>query len=290
MYVAMLDDTRLWVQESGDENPVATILFAHGWTLDHRSALALFVSVQAQSAVPVRLVTYDNRGHGRSDRAQPESATLDQFADDIAELVGRYDRSGPVVVVGHSLGGMAMCALADRHPDLFPTSVGAAAFVATTAGPFLRFGTNKLLELGALVGVPVLMGTMGRLPRAWHAAAVRGIFGRAVPQGGPRLVASQQARANPVDLGRFARDALGHERLDRLGPYATIPVAVLGGTRDMLTPTFHQRRLVRAIPGARLVVYGSAGHQLPQERTDAVAQVLIDLVEQALDAAAARSA
>src|SRR5690606_31084170 len=80
-----------------------------------------------------RLVFYDQRSHGRSSRAAPGHATIDDLATDLAAVIGTAAPTGPLVLVGHSMGGMALLALAGRDPDLFADRVHGVALLSTSA-------------------------------------------------------------------------------------------------------------------------------------------------------------
>jgi pimeloyl-ACP methyl ester carboxylesterase len=84
-----------------------------------------WVAVAPALASRHRVVVPDLPGHGRSGPLpHPSGASL--FADDLAELI-RREEAAPVVVVGHSLGGLVALRLAIRHPDLVGGVLLAAA-------------------------------------------------------------------------------------------------------------------------------------------------------------------
>ena len=63
-----------------------------------------------------RVIAYDHRGTGRSDRALPDVVTVDDFADDMLMLMDALDLSR-AHIVGHAAGGVAGLALALKAPD-----------------------------------------------------------------------------------------------------------------------------------------------------------------------------
>jgi pimeloyl-ACP methyl ester carboxylesterase len=122
------DGVDLCVEDTGPADAPVTVLLAHGWTSDNRVWDAVFPRL----AERVRVVRFDHRGHGSSGHA-PDPA-IERLGDDLAELVAALAPAGRLVLVGHSMGGMAMMALAARHPDLVRSRVHAAFFVSTSSG------------------------------------------------------------------------------------------------------------------------------------------------------------
>jgi len=76
----------------------------------------------------------------------------------------------------------------------------------------------------------------------------------------------------------FYENCMTHERTDALKILDGIPTHVLVGTRDVLTPPPHARRIADHVEGAVLTVVPDAGHMLPLERDELVSGVLIRLV------------
>src|SRR5205085_1418749 len=106
-----------------------TVVLVHGWTLDSRA----WGPVAAALAPSARVVRYDHRGHGRSAAVDPATMTIDQLADDLAVVIAAVAPDGPLVLAGHSMGGMTLMALADRHPGVL-ARVRGVALVATASG------------------------------------------------------------------------------------------------------------------------------------------------------------
>ncbi len=93
------DGVPLHVEIDGPADAPVTVVLAHGWTLDRRTwgpvARAL-----ASGPAPVRVVRYDHRGHGRSAAVDPATMTIDQLADDLAEVLAATAPDGPLVLGG----------------------------------------------------------------------------------------------------------------------------------------------------------------------------------------------
>lgn len=277
------DGTALHVRENG-EGPV-TVLLVHGWTLDHTSWDAVVPYLSG-----VRVIRYDHRGHGGSAPAPTGTATVAQAADDLAELIA--DRvPGPIVLVGHSMGGMAAMALAERHPRLFADRVAAVCLVATSCGGLaeVTLGLPKWLARR----VRAVEGRMNtRIARSHRSTLVRKprtaspglrwlLFGRAATKADVLATATQVGRCHPASLVGFRRSLNEHDRAAALAAFRHLPVTVLAGSADRLTDLSHARAIATELPAARLVVYPKAGHMLPYERAADVAAHVSALVNRA---------
>ena len=110
--------------------PDPTIVFVHGYALN----LDCWHFQRAYFRGKHRLVFYDQRSHGRSGRSDKAHATIDQLGDDLRQVIDELVPEGPVVLVGHSMGGMSIMAFAERHRDLFDERVTGVALMSTSAG------------------------------------------------------------------------------------------------------------------------------------------------------------
>jgi pimeloyl-ACP methyl ester carboxylesterase len=288
------DGTALHVEEDGPVEAPLTVVFVHGYTL----ALGAFhfqrKALRAEFGGRLRLVLFDHRSHGRSGRSDRAHATLDQLARDLDRIVAGID--GPVVLVGHSMGGMAIMELAALHPELFGAKVVAAALIATSSGSLSRVTLGLPGPLGAAAGAlaPVVLGAAGRAPRVVErgrrlGADLAWIITRRMSFGaGPvspsvaeylnRLIA-----ATPVDVvADFYPTLMAHDRGTALAALGACRVAVVVGAADKLTPLAHSELIAQGIDGAELHVVPGAGHAVVLERPDEVDGVLVGLVREAL--------
>ena len=116
------DAGSLYVISRGEGPP---ILFAHGVTLSSRTWAKQFDSIPAAG---FRALAFDGRGHGES-TVGDTGHSIDNLAEDVRSVLEGLDLRG-AVLVGHSMGGMAVQAFAIRHPDIaLATSVGHRADV-----------------------------------------------------------------------------------------------------------------------------------------------------------------
>lgn len=288
------DGTRLALHWQGPREAPLTLVFCHGWTLDSRIWEPI-IGPLASRHPNLRLLCHDLRGHGRSDPTRPGSATIAQLADDLADLL-RGPVGGPVVLAGHSMGGMAIMALAERHPDLVARRVAGVTFVATSCGELIPLDLRLHPGLAWLVSraEPRLMrgNAVGRLLRAQQQTATRVglirpgvrwlLFGTHPRRADLDLTARCIAQCRPGNIVDFRPTFDDHSRAAALAAFAGIPALVLAGTLDRLIPVRHAGTLAAHLPHATVVRYAGAGHMVHLERAEQLTQRISELVTVAL--------
>jgi pimeloyl-ACP methyl ester carboxylesterase len=256
-----------------------TVVLAHGWTLDHRSWSRVVGLLQQQ--VPVRVVTYDQRGHGssalRGRRRRPGSApSVRALGDDLAAVIAAVAPTGPLVLGGHSMGGMTVMAYAGTHPGDVRARVRGVALVSTSAGDLRGLGRR---------GEARLMRTIARVPglRAGRAITHEGqrrlLFGVHATSADVAATRDMVAATRLSTIGRYYQALSRHDEAEALAVLADVPTHVLVGERDRLTPVSHARRLAQLLPHAQLEVLPDAGHMLGFEAPQVVADHLTELVD-----------
>lgn len=293
--IPLADGLRLHMRTAGPRNAPVTVVLLHGWVLDGRTWHR-----QLQPLAEVaRVVTYDARGHGRSGGIARGSATLDRLGDDLAEVLSAVAPSGPVVLAGHSLGGMTIMEYAHRHPADFAERVGGLFFLSTTAEGHTHtlYGlpprVANLIRVAEMTSAQVLARLGDWRPHRALAVALRPslrwlLFGHPCDPADVHLTIKAVARAPLGSIGGL-RPAVGTQaRLDTLAALPTVPTAVLVGERDRLTPPVCARSIAGALPGAALTICPGAGHMLMLERPDVVTSALLDVISAAEDLAGGR--
>jgi pimeloyl-ACP methyl ester carboxylesterase len=284
--VAGADGAALHVEVDGPPDAAVTAVLAHGWTTD----AGIWAPVARSLVAPgVRVVRPDHRGHGRSAPVDPATMTIEQLADDLAAVVAAAAPAGPLVLAGHSMGGMALMALAERHPDLVARTAG-IALVATASGGVAE----------ATLGLPARRAALLRAAERrlygsarWRARPVTGrplllapgarwlLLGPDASAEARRITVEAVARCRPATVAGFRPTLSAHERDAALAAFAGVPAAVLVGSQDRLTPVGAARRIAAALPAAELTVFPDAGHMLPVERVAGVAARVGALVQRA---------
>jgi pimeloyl-ACP methyl ester carboxylesterase len=267
--------------------PAPTLVFVHGYALN----LDCWHFQRQHFRGRLRMVFYDQRSHGRSERSLPQHATIDQLGRDLAAVLDQLVPEGPVVLVGHSMGGMTIMALAEQHPELFGTRVVGAALISTTAGG-LR--THRVLGrwlpervMGQVT--PRLVAGLARMPGLVEGARRAGsgigfvatgrlAFGQDVPPSYVDFVDDMLTRTPFEVLAEFFPNFDALDKFSVLHAFERVPTTIICGDQDRLTSIGHSRKMAQRIPGARLVECPGAGHLVILERRDDVDAALEDLL------------
>lgn len=240
------------------------VVLSHCWTGTRASWEAVAARLAAAGR---RVVLYDHRGHGASTMG-PNDPTVGQLGEDLAAVLETVD-ARDAVLAGHSMGGMAIQALAVARPDLVAERVSALVLAGTAGfgvagGPLagaIRYATgNPSVErlMAGRLGPALTRATVGRSPRQAHLVATRDAYLSLPANVRRQFLIALQMMDNRAGLASVA-----------------VPTTVVVGSRDMLTPPRLSRGLARAIPGARLVELPGAGHMLPYEEPDHLAEIIL---------------
>jgi pimeloyl-ACP methyl ester carboxylesterase len=216
---------------------------------------------------------------------------LAAYVDWLEEIVG--ESGPPVVLAGHSMGGMTLMALAEQQPELFAQRVLGLGFVSTSAGEMGSAGLPGTLlsrhnpvtrGLGALARVQprFVEGARKALGDVVWGVTRRYAFGdRRVD---PALVdlVDTMISANALDALTDFADTLGtHDRLAALPALAECEVLIVAGTKDQVIPYSHAERIAAELPKAQLLELEGVGHLPLLERHEEVQEALAGLVRRA---------
>jgi pimeloyl-ACP methyl ester carboxylesterase len=292
--VAADDGTPLAVEEidpPGGGEADLTVVGVHGFALSKRSWHFQRRALGALELPRVRQVYYDHRGHGRSGEASDKASTIEQLAEDLHAVLRAVTPEGPLVLMGHSMGGMVVMDLAQRHPEIFADRVCGVVLIATAAGevgarglprPLLSKYNPLTRGVGELAGwqpglVEFVRAAGGQLTRQ---AVRRLAFGSRTVS--PRLVDFMIEMLSVSSVGQLVRfvDTFGsHNRYAALAGLKHSNVLVVGGDSDRLTPFSHAERMAAELPDAWLVKVRGGGHMVQLEHPDLVNAHLIDLLQ-----------
>ena len=290
------DGVDLHVEVDGNQRAPLTVVLSHGFT----ARLGEWDLQRQALRSRARLVLWDQRGHGRSGWTPLTRATIDRTGRDLGQVLDAVVPEGPVVLAGHSMGGMSVMALARQRPELFGTRVVGVFLLATSAGGLASHGvvglTVRILRRLHLLPLylwllqalaPTLERHRKRGTRIGRLYMRRYLFGRddAAPDDVRRVQDLLEETPLPVTMAFYAT-LLDHDESAALPVIARVPVTVVAATHDRLTPVAHGRRLAEEIgEAAELVVVDGAGHSVNLTRTavvDAAFLRLLDRVEAAL--------
>ena len=284
--------------EAGTANDasVLTVVFSHGYTLSLRSWV---FQRRALKAAGYRVVLWDQRGHGLSGAGSRQSYEIDQLGHDLHTVLDAVAPQGPLVLVGHSMGGMTMMALAEHHPDLVRDRVIGAAFVATSPGGMsaVSWGLGKVLgkavhrlgpfAIGRLAGRQGLVSSVLKAGREVEEYFVDLYsFASPVPLSVVRLTADMIFQTRMEVISDFMATFDKHDRREALEPFIGVETLVVNGVQDMLTPPEHSEEIIRLIPGAEHILVNDAGHLIMLEHGEVVSEQLVALIARSERAAA----
>ncbi|MFR9722737.1 alpha/beta fold hydrolase [Streptomyces sp. MS19] len=274
--------------------PPPTVVFCHGYCLSQD----VWHFQRAALRGAVRAVYWDQRGHGRSAPGRsPEPVGIPLLARDLKAVLDAAVPEGPVVLVGHSMGGMTVMALAEQYPDYVASRVAGIALLGTSAGRMAEVGYGLPPSAARAVrkvlpGVVRALGSRQGLVDAGRRAAGE-LYGGVVRRyafGRPEQVDPGVARfaerlleSVPMDVVAGFYPAFGeHDTTGALPVLAglahDLPVLVLAGGKDLVTPPEHSERIAEVLPGAEHTVLPDAGHLLlleaPREVNDRLGALL----------------
>lgn len=269
-----------------------TLVFVHGFCLD--MGTFHFQRRDLSRSGDYRMVFYDQPGHGRSSRLESGEYTLDMLAQGLKDVLDATVTAGPVILIGHSMGGMSIMALAEHHPELFGTLVQGVVFISSSAGKLddVTFGmpavlarfSRQLLPLvthtGRATGGVIDAARRASTDLAWLLTRKYG-FGTKKPN--PALVSyveRMNGRTSTEVVARYLRALYSHAGYPALDAISEVKVLAICGDQDALTPLSHSEELVAALPKARLVVVPDTGHVALMERPDIVNEALETFLEE----------
>ncbi len=297
------DGVPLAVEEIGPLDAPLSVVFVHGyalsmasWTFQRRDLAAGLATANGHRP-DARLVFYDQRGHGSSGRGNADSATIDQLAADLESVLTARVPRGPVVLVGHSMGGMTVLGLAQRRPELFGTRVAGVALVSTSSGGLadLDFGLPHLLTRVRTAVLPLAAWTMRHRPTFAErtrrlakdvVSAVTWSLSFSSTDVDPALgrYVDAMIAGTPVDvIAEFYPAIAGLDAGGAIEPLRRVPTLVLTGDADKMIPMAHSERIVAELqregdPAVEFAVVPGAGHLVLLERPGDVTAALSALL------------
>lgn len=242
----MVNGIRMQVLDQGSGQPV---LFVHGFPLDH----SMWTHQIAEFSKTHRVIAPDLRGFGRSE-VTPGTVTMQQFADDLSELLRVMKVSESVVLCGLSMGGYIAFQFAKYHREQLKALILCDTKAAADSEE-ARQTRLKMADLVTRSGTGILAETM---PAKLFAAknigseadtATREVIRRANPLG----VAAAQ-------LGMAARPDVTSQLAA-----IDVPTLVIVGEEDVITPPAEMEGVSKQIANSRYVLIPGAGHMAPLE-------------------------
>ena len=261
------------------------LVLAHGWVCTGRAWHEQVVRL----ADRYRIITYDQPGHGRTSSPPASAYSIDLLGETLAAVLREATRPEPVVVAGHSLGGMTLLNAARRFPKDVRARLAGAVLLSTTSSAraeklSLELGIRAVarLDRGIRRLVPTLKDprVISTTERVWSSTSdLSFLIARwtAVgPDADPQIVAFTQDMALnsgfEVVVG-LVEAVLSVDEDPGLDALRDVPTTLTVGSHDRLTPATLTRRMAER-SSAGVVELAGAGHMALLEAGEEVAEVL----------------
>ena len=279
--VTTVDGLALVAKQIGPEVADMTVILLHG-LLGDRASWRCQTRHLASRHPGIRVVVYDQRGHGSSGSGCALSSTLGQLARDLDAVIDTTTPTGHIVLVGHSMGAMTILQYLQHHQSRNADRITGVGLIATAAADITRHGLGRLLGTRLAGGACALAARVPVSVESARTTAVRATepIWRLVTRKAPTLAAVINAPQLAILAGFL--DSISH--FDGTAAYRALgrtPTLIMCGTVDWVTPPQHSVAIAAAVSAAEFVDVPGAGHMLMLERPDVVNDRLDALLERA---------
>jgi pimeloyl-ACP methyl ester carboxylesterase len=282
--------------------PELTVVLVHGYTLDRRAWLFQRHELAHSTAPRVRQVLYDHRSHGRSGRSPRAACTIEQLGRDLHAVIQAAAPEGPVVVIGHSLGGMTIMALAEHDPELFAERICGVVFLNTSAGDIGRSGLPRPVLSRRNPVMPVARQLSRWEPSArvidrgreagrnliWSMTRALSFGDESIHPALVELVYMMIRATSFEVMTDFLEEFGRHNRYAALAGLQHVKVLVLGTDGDRMIQYQHSEAIAAQLPQAELVQVPASGHVMMLEQPKLVNEHLLGLLSQCANAVTSR--
>ncbi len=288
--VTTTDGVPLVVREVGPVTAGLTVVFAHGFCMRMGSFHFQRAALAQRWGEQVRMVFYDQRGHGQSGTAPCDTYTVEQLGRDLETVLQVMVPRGPVVLVGHSMGGMTVLSHARQFPWHYGRRVVGAAIIASAAEGVARSPLGEILRNPALEAVRFAARYAPDLVLRGRGATrsmLRPIIRTAAfsdHEISPSVAAFNEEMIHDTSIDtlvEFLHALEVHDETAALPVLAGIPTLIACGDRDLLTPVKYSEEMAAVLPESLLVVIPGAAHLVMMERPEVINDALVRLVERA---------
>ncbi|WIM70191.1 alpha/beta fold hydrolase [Corynebacterium suedekumii] len=256
--------------DAGDSS--VTVVFIHGFTLAAESFYLQVNHLRAQWP-DARLLLMDLRGHGQTGAVAPEKCTVEGAADDVTAVLDARGVSGPVILVGHSLGGLVALNLVRRCPDELRGRIKGLILVSASIEALSAQGLPQILASPIADKVyDAVEASPNEADRFRHEVSKYLAPGLAVTvfhrDTDYDLIEFHAAMIHETPLETFVGffdDLQVHDELAAGQHLDGIPGYVINGDADDVTPMSQAERICEVWPGAWLQTAMGAGHMIPLE-------------------------
>lgn len=273
------DGLALAARQIGPEVADMTVILLHGLLGDRHSWRCQTDHLSSRHP-DIRIIAYDQRGHGRSGRGCALSNTLGQLARDLDAVIDSTTPNGYIVLIGHSMGAMTILQYLQHHQSRNTHRITGVGLIAAAAADITRHGLGRFLATRLGGGACARAAHVPPSAESVRTTAVRATepIWRLVAKKAPTLAALINAPQLPIVAGFL--DSISH--FDGTAAYRTLrrtPTLIMCGTVDRVTPPHHSAAIAAAVSAAEFVDVPGAGHMLMLDRPDVVNDRLDALLE-----------
>jgi pimeloyl-ACP methyl ester carboxylesterase len=285
------DGVPLAVREVGPVDAPVTMVFAHGFCLRLGAFHFQRTRLAEKWGPRVRMVFYDQRGHGLSGEADPETYTLTQLGQDLESVLKEVAPHGVIVLVGHSMGGMTVLSHARQYPEQYGRMIVGAALISSAAEGVTRSPLGEILKNPAVEALrftarsaPKLMHRGRNVSRSLIAPVLRAASFSDL-QVSRSLDAFSQRMMNGTPIATligFLGALEVHDETAGLWTLLKIPTLIACGDHDLITPDEYSRKMAASLPLSELVIVTGASHLALLDKPEAINDGLVRLVNRAV--------
>lgn len=258
-----------------------TILYVHGFSISSQS---FYMQVRALQHLPVRQLLVDYRGHGRT-AGQDAMLSVDAADDDIMAVLRDRGVTGPLIVVGHSLGGPVSLSLMRRYAG--GLNLAGSVQISSAVDPFTDRGMPQALGGTAGAALYRMVQTMPGLSERVRSAVTKllapvlavGFYAPGMPWDVIEFHAVM-IQETPLDTyAGFFDDLREHSERAAASVLSGIPGYILVGENDTVAPLSQSQALYDVWPRAKVHLLPRSGHMPPLDAPGAVTTAILRLVQ-----------
>lgn len=270
------DGVDLSLHHSRADNPISTVIFCHGYMSSMDSWFFQFRCLQRRFGERVDIILMDHRGHGLSGESHHSTYTASQLGADLAEVIRTEVRTETVILVGHSMGGMAVLSSAVEHINVRERISGMVLMSTSSQGGLdgyarlLRIpGLSHLAELNAFIPMlcPSILGVASMMCDRVHDSRKSQFLRRLIAESSPHTVTG------------YLAGMAGYNISAGIQTLASIPSAILCGDKDRVFPISHSEALHTMLPLSSIDVIPGAGHMMCLEKSTLISQSIVKFLD-----------
>jgi 3-oxoadipate enol-lactonase len=252
-----------------DRGTGTPVLLIHGFPLDHTMWSAQIDALAGRC----RVIAPDLRGFGQSSTRYGKSdliISMEEYADDLAELLDELNVREPIVLVGFSMGGYIAWQFIRKYPDLVRALVQCDTKAAADTDE-ARANRLKMAENVAEWGSARIAEMTGRKLLASKSFEMK----QSVVEAVRRII----ERTSPAAISAAQRGMAARPDMTSFLPSIDVTTLIVCGEEDALSPPKEMQSIAAAMPNATYVEIPDAGHMTTMENPEAVNAALRSFLE-----------